>query len=115
MDYAERDHKNRTLGRAGEEWALAYLQQEPREAGRPDLAERVDWVSERRGDGLGFDIASFSLSGKPESIEVKTATGGIASPFLVTPTEIGASGAEPRFVLMRIFNFGASILQAARI
>jgi hypothetical protein len=44
-----------------------------REAGRDDLADRVEWVAETCGDGIGFDVLSFSeTDGAEKFVEVKT-------------------------------------------
>ena len=64
FDAAGRDERNRVLGRAGEERALAHERATLTAAGRPDLAGRVKWVSEEEGDGAGYDIASFSPEGQ---------------------------------------------------
>lgn len=105
IDFAARDERNRRLGRAGEEWALRVLKLELVEAGRPDLAERVTWISDKEGDGLGYDIASFARNGDPLIVEVKTTNGGHAAPFIVTESEVRASEEEAGYVLMRIFDF----------
>lgn len=109
IDFAARDERNRALGRAGEEWALGYLKAELTEAGRPDLAKQVRWVSADDGDGLGYDIASFAPDGTAQLVEVKTTTGGIGAPFLLTPRELTASVSIKGFVLMRIFDFGGEL------
>ncbi len=59
FDYAARDEANRKLGRAGEQWVIGYEQQRLTELGHPELFQRLDWVSDTRGDGAGFDILSF--------------------------------------------------------
>ncbi|WP_082769598.1 DUF3883 domain-containing protein [Caulobacter sp. CCH9-E1] len=105
VDFAVRDERNRRLGKAGEEWALRVLKLELVEAGRPDLAERVTWISDKEGDGLGYDIASFARNGDPLAVEVKTTNGGHAAPFIVTEGEVRASEEESGYVLMRIFDF----------
>ena len=56
--------------------------------GRDSLAVRVRWVSAEFGDGLGYDIASFDLSGQPRLIEVKTTHGLQRTPFHTTRTEL---------------------------
>lgn len=50
-DVAERDARNRALGRAGEEGVLAHERAILLAAGRTDLAERIRWVSHVDGDG----------------------------------------------------------------
>lgn len=105
VDFAAQDERNRILGRAGEQWALQVLKFELTVAGRADLADRVVWVSDTHGDGLGYDIGSFSADGEPQFIEIKTTNGGQAAPFIVTENEVRASEEEAGYVLMRIFNF----------
>lgn len=106
VNFAERDERNRNLGRSGEEWAVAYLKEELRQAGRTDLAEAVRWVSDADGDGLGYDVVSFAPDGEFAYVEVKTTNGGISSPFLITRNEVAASQSLPGYVLMRVFDFG---------
>ncbi len=49
-------------------------------AGRPDLAQRIFWVSRYVGDGFGYDVLSFDPeTEKPKLIEVK----GTLSPYLI--------------------------------
>lgn len=106
VDFAALDARNRQLGRAGEAWALAQLRQELIDAGRPNLAARTVWVSDILGDGLGYDIASFTVDGSPIQVEVKTTNGGRAAPFLVSVNEVRTSAETPAsFVLMRIYDF----------
>lgn len=106
VDFAERDQRNRSLGRAGEVWAMAIIREELTRGGRADLAERTVWVSDVVGDGLGYDIASFDLAGKPIRIEVKTTKGGRTAPFFVSANEVRASSDEEEgYVLFRVFHF----------
>ncbi len=108
VDFAKRDERNRKLGRAGEEWAVEYLKQELRDAGRADLADGVRWVADLEGDGLGYDIASFDVAGKELFVEVKTTNGAVGAPFLLTRNELSASEAMPGYVLLRLFDFGGT-------
>ena len=62
-DVAERDARNRALGRAGEERILAHERASLLAAGRNDLADRIRWVSQADGDGAGYDILSFDPDG----------------------------------------------------
>lgn len=63
-DVAERDARNRRLGKAGEELILYHERQTLAYAGRDDLADKVRWTSEQDGDGFGYDIASFEPDGR---------------------------------------------------
>ena len=107
VDYADRDERNRKLGKAGEEWAISYFQHLLTTCRRTDLSDRVDWVSQSQGDGLGYDIAAFETDGTPIFVEVKTTNGSIGAPFVLSSTELSASGElGSSFRLMRLFDFG---------
>jgi len=78
-----------------------------RDAGRDDLARKVDWVAESIGDGLDFDVLSFDESDQAERlIEVKTAGLGKFFPFYVSATEVRCSEDVPgQYHLYRVFDF----------
>ena len=59
FDPVERDHRNRSLGRAGEEFVLDLEHRRLTDADRSDLARKIRWVAAEEGDGAGFDIFSF--------------------------------------------------------
>jgi hypothetical protein len=75
--------------------------------GRDALAQRVQWVAETLGDGLGFDVLSFDDANDFERmIEVKTTALGKFFPFYVTATEVRCSeDVKERFHLFRVFDF----------
>jgi len=111
FDFAAREDRNRLLGRNGEAWAIEYEKVRLGDDNRLDLANKIDWVSDRLGDGLGYDILSYDISegaSKEQSrfIEVKTTNSGAANPFIVTRNEVEFSEEqEDAFCLYRIFNF----------
>jgi len=103
---AERDARNRALGRSGERLALEHERRSLRSAKRNDLAEQVRWISEEEGDGAGFDIASFEPSGKPRLIEVKTTNGWERTPFYISANELEvADQRRGEWRLLRPWNF----------
>jgi hypothetical protein len=105
-DYLEREAVNRSLGAAGEDFALRFERWRLAANGQDQLAERVEHVSQTRGDGLGFDILSFNLDGTERFIEVKTTTFGRETPFFVSATELARSKIEDaNFRLYRLFEF----------
>lgn len=106
-DYAARDASNRKLGRAGEEFILQRERWYLRSIGRDDLSQRLEWVADTRGDGLGYDLISFCPNTEHEIyIEVKTTNSDKRFPFYVTPSEIAVSGElGDRYRLARVFNF----------
>jgi len=109
VDFASRDESNRNLGRAGEQWAIDFEHQRLAEAGLPELLQRLDWVSDRLGDGAGYDILSYDAPGQPRYIEVKTTNGAHASSFVISRNELDFSQESgDAFFLYRIFEFRRS-------
>ncbi len=106
FDPAERDRRNRALGKAGERRALDHEKAVLKSAGRDDLARRVEWVADRDGDGAGYDIASFGPDGRPRLIEVKTTVGCERTPFHITRNELRvAKERQDEWYLLRLWNF----------
>lgn len=107
FDQASKDAANRKLGRAGEEFIVQRERWYLGSQGRADLAEKVEWVSDTRGDGLGYDILSFDpATGAEIYIEVKTTNCGPDFPFYASLTEVDASiELGSRYRLYRVFNF----------
>lgn len=105
-DVAERDARNRALGRRGEELVVQHERQSLIRSRRGDLAERVRWVSDLDGDGAGFDIASFLPNGRERLIEVKTTNGWERTPFHITANELAVSKERRSdWCLLRLWNF----------
>ena len=105
-NFLEREARNRSLGRAGEELALQFEHERLWRAGQKRLAERIEHISVTQGDGAGYDIASFETSGSPRLIEVKTTRFGSMTPFFATRNEIAVSAErETEFCLYRICRF----------
>lgn len=109
FDYAARDERNRRLGHSGEGWVIGFEQRRLVEEQRPDLALRVDWLSDKLGDGTGYDILSFEASELARFIEVKTTNGGPLTPFMITRNEKEFSDeAGDTFCLYRVFEFATA-------
>ena len=87
-DYLEREAQNRSLGLAGEEFIVQFEHWRLNALGEHKLADKVDHVSQSKGDGLGYDVLSFDADGKERFIEVKTTTFGQATPFFVSRGEL---------------------------
>jgi len=106
FNVAERDARNRALGRAGEERVLAHERATLLDVGRPDLADRIRWVSDLDGDGAGYDISSFDVDGGRRLIEVKTTNGWDRTPFYITRNELDvAETHRENWRLVRLWNF----------
>lgn len=105
-DYAAREARNSSLGLAGEELVLNFEKFRLSNAGRSQLAAKVEHVSRTQGDGLGFDILSFDDEGNERFIEVKTTTFAKETPFFASASEIRfAQENARRFSLYRLFEF----------
>lgn len=105
-DFAEIEKSNSEMGREGEKFILQWEQDRLQAIGHPELAEKVEWISDIKGDGAGFDILSFEETGEPRYIEVKTTTREIGSPFLITQNEVNFSKAYAQnYYLYRVFDF----------
>lgn len=103
FDPAARDLDARILARIGVAAALVYEQRRLEERGRADLAEQVRLVQPT--DPEGCDLVSFSRTGAPRLIAVKTTTGGPATPFRLTPTEEALREAQPgAFIVYRLYD-----------
>lgn len=88
FDPAGRDHRNRLLGQAGEEQVFLHEKARLKAAGYSNLADKVEWTSQVRGDGAGYDIKSFHTSGAERLIEVKSTRGARTTPFFISRNEV---------------------------
>jgi hypothetical protein len=95
FDPVERDHRNRWLGRAGEEFVLNLERRQLAEADRSDFTRKVRWVATEDGDGAGFDVLSFDLSGSERLLEVKTTNGSARTPFFISRNELALAEERP--------------------
>jgi hypothetical protein len=106
FDPVERDLRNRTLGRAGEEFVLEIEKKKFEKLQRPDLLKRIRWVSEEDGDGAGYDILSFDPDGRERLIEVKTTNGAARTPFFLSENECQRAAASTEsWRLYRVHSF----------
>jgi hypothetical protein len=109
FDPAERDARNRKLGRQGEELIFLHEREQLIKVGRNDLARRVEWTSEVRSDSANYDIHSFAPDGRERLIEVKTTNGAALTPFFLSENERAFSDERPdAFRLMRLYAFAES-------
>lgn len=108
-DPAARDHRNRSLGLLGEERVFHHERARLIAHDRPDLARRIEWTSQERGDGTGYDIRSFDPTGAERLIEVKATRGGPTTPFYLTRTEREVSQERPdHWRLYRLHDLSAA-------
>jgi len=105
-NYLELEARNRSLGLAGEEFAIRFEGERLWRAGQKRLADKIEHVARTRGDGEGYDILSFKESGEERLIEVKTTTFGPYTPLFVTRNELDVSEERPdEYYIYRLFDF----------
>jgi len=105
-NYLEMESRNQALGLAGEKFILEFEEKRLWQAGRKDLAGRIQHVSDSQGDHLGFDVASFETDGRDKLIEVKTTRFGEQTPFFASKNEVAVSAErEGEYHLYRLFHF----------
>lgn len=54
IDFVARDAASRDLGRRGEEFVLEFEGRRLHDAGHRELARRIEWTAQVRGDGQGM-------------------------------------------------------------
>lgn len=105
-DYLAREARNISLGSAGEELVLAFERHRLQSSGMEELAHQVEHVSKTQGDGIGYDILSFDITGRERFIEVKTTSFGKETPFFISSGELRfAKKNAEKFHLYRLFDF----------
>lgn len=103
-NYLIRESQNQKLGLIGEEFILRYERVQLKFLGKDNLSDKVEHVAHERGDGAGFDILSFDLSGKDKYIEVKSTKHGYNTPFYFTANELAFSlKNSDQFFVYRVF------------
>lgn len=110
IDYTNVNSVRMKLGYLGELLVLNYEKKMLLKNRFLDLASRVQHISQIRGDGLGYDIMSFTNSGINKFIEVKTTTGSVNSPFYMSENEVEFAKQNSQFYyLYRVFNYNEKI------
>jgi hypothetical protein len=106
FDPAERDARNRDLGKAGEKFVVEFERDRLRRAGREDLADDVRWVSDLDGDGFGYDVRSFEPDGQERLLEIKTTCGHERTAFWLTRREVDVAAERSEiYRIRRVFHF----------
>lgn len=106
-NFLEIESRNQALGIAGEKLVLEFEHRRLWQAGKRDLANRIQHVSQTEGDGLGFDILSYENDGRERLVEVKTTRFGESTPFFASKNEVDVSAMRDKeYQLYRLFKFG---------
>lgn len=109
VNYLEREQNNRLLGEEGEKFVLDYERWRLKQAGKEELADKIEWVSKESGDGLGYDLLSKNEDGTDRYVEVKTTKLPKETPFYVTKLELSfAADYANHFFFYRVYNFDTS-------
>jgi hypothetical protein len=107
INYLEKEQNNRNLGEEGEKLVIAYERWRLINAGKENLADKIEWISKHKGDGTGYDILSKNNNGTDRYVEVKTTKLTKETPIYVTRNEISFAITYAKdFYLYRVFNFG---------
>ena len=105
-NYLELEARNRSLGVAGEQFVLRYERAKLIQAGKNNLADKIEHIAATKGDGAGFDILSFEPTGQEIFIEVKTTRFGSLTPFFTSTNEVEVSDLfSEEYRLYRLFAF----------
>jgi hypothetical protein len=88
IDWKELSESQRLTGQRGEELVVELEKESLSKRGRSDLARKVCGMAKEKGDGLGYDILSFYISGKERYIEVKSTTVSLESSFYISRNEL---------------------------
>ena len=108
IDYLALESRNRAIGFGGEALVVSYERARLSSLGCDTLAQRVQHVAATIGDGLGYDVLSFTVDGRDRFIEVKTTQLGSMTPFYITQNEISFSTENhDRYSLYRVYDFAS--------
>lgn len=106
VDFIAQESRNRSLGEAGERFALEFEAKRLHRLGARQFVDRIEHVSKSVGDGLGYDILSYEPDGKERLIEVKSTRFDKLTPFYVSQNELAVSTEQPdAYHLYRVFDF----------
>jgi hypothetical protein len=104
-DYLAKAKRQQGLGELGESFVVSIEKEALKST---SFKDKVIWASRDNGDGLGYDVLSYELSGEPKYIEVKTTTGPEETDFEITATELAACRKYgDRYYLYRVYNYGS--------
>ena len=103
IDYSEQQKKQKRIGNRGEAIVLNMEKKRLEDEGRPDLAQKIQYVSEN-SDREGYDILSFDNDGCPRYIEVKaTSATSLERGFYISSNEFEKSTSLPNYYIYIVF------------
>lgn len=102
-DYEKEARKLKKLGDRGEKVVMDLEIKKLKEAGRKDLAEKVERVS-LTSDSFGYDILSFETDGTEKYIEVKATRAKIGSAnFFFTANELREGKVSKNYFIYMVY------------
>lgn len=108
-NFLEKEQRNRSIGDSGEELIIKYEKWRLNNEGKSNLADKIEWVSKEKGDGLGYDILSKNKNGTDRYIEVKSTRLRKETPIFFSKTEYEFSKIKTdQYWLYRVFNIQSS-------
>lgn len=109
VDFERKYEQNRTIGDAGERFALDFERDRLRDLENLpfNVLDEVVHISHQDGDGAGYDILSKKDEfGEPLYIEVKTTQGDLNTPFFISINELTFMEEFQEFsVIYRVYNY----------
>ena len=106
INYLDQHAKNMDIGLRGELLVVEYEQSILQHKQLARLAEQVKHIPSNEGDGLGYDVISFTPDGEKKYIEVKTTTGSDKEGFFISDAEVRFSRQNTSaYYLYRVCNF----------
>ena len=106
VNFRQRESENKRIGDLGELWVVRHEKTKLEEKGKKGLVKKIKHAAKDEGDGLGYDILSFSPDGQKKYIEVKTTKGPKNTTFYLTRNELERSRMEKdNFYLYRVYNY----------
>lgn len=105
VNYLEIEQANTLLGKSGEQIAFEFERWRLIHEGKDSLADKIEWVSQTQGDGLGYDILSRNNNGTDRYIEVKSTKLTKEAPIFFSRNEYDfAANNKSNYYLYRVFN-----------
>lgn len=105
VNYLELEQENTIVGKSGEQIAYEFERWRLINEGKESLADKIEWVSQTQGDGLGYDILSRNNNGTDRYIEVKSTKLTKEAPIFFSKNEYDfAATKKENFYLYRVFN-----------
>lgn len=103
VNWLENQQTAKAVGDEGELMILEYEQQQLLDWGIRDLAP--EHVAKTKGDGLGYDILSYTKDRREKYIEVKATRGVYNATFYISAPELKKSTEKPdQYFLYRLFD-----------